>query len=301
MTDPQTQWQQQSGQQWYTDDILNWDDIFAPDAIDQAESEDDLPYGDILEKKYQYEAIPESKEFPVEKESEEVIFPVEEKNDEEFWPVEEVPEVEKISPIEEIPEVEQTVEFTDTIDKVAEREIQNIDQQAAIEQEKVWTLLDTQLQTDVQKKFGELFFTIKRIHAIKNKLWNDEESFDILWADNDKIFISYRFVWDEANDPTLIITKVEQDKSTEEETINELRFMFNEELSSLEVMVNDIMLFDEIKDFTEDQRKKMQVSEKLNKFIFLTSEEQKKLEKEIQMKEDEEKEKRKLQDVFRNF
>lgn len=99
----------------------------------------------------------------------------------------------------------------------------------------------------------------------------------------------------------LFITKIEQDKETEEETVNELRFTFNQETSSLEVMVNDTLLFDEIQDFTEDPKKKMQVSEKLNKFVFLASEEQRKLEKEIKEKEEAEKEKRKLQDIFRNF
>jgi hypothetical protein len=106
---------------------------------------------------------------------------------------------------------------------------------------------------------------------------------------------------DETHEPTLIITKIEEDKTNNEETSNELRFMFNQEAASLEVMVKDTLLLDEIQDFTEDQKKKMQVSEKLNKFIFLASEEQKKLEKEIQMKEEEEREKRKLQDIFRNF
>ena len=269
MIDPaQTQSQQQGDQQWNTEDILGWDDIF--NTIPKAESEDDLPYGDVLEKKYQYDSIPEIDKAPV---------------------------VEKV--VEEAPQVIPKV--VPVAEKVVEREVQEIKQQAGIEQEKVWTLLDTKLQTDVQKKFGELFFTTKRIHAIKEKLWKKEESFDILWADNDKIFVSYRFVLDETNDPTLVITKIEQDKSTEEETTNELRFMFNEELSSLEVMVNDILLFDEIKDFTEDQKKKMQVSEKLNKFVFLASEEQKKWEKQIQAREEELREKRKLQDIFRNF
>ena len=123
----------------------------------------------------------------------------------------------------------------------------------------------------------------------------------MLGADNDKVFISYRFFLDETHEPTVVITKIEQDKTTDEETSNELRFMFNQAALSLEVMVNDTLLFDEIQDFTEDQKKKMQVSEKLNKFIFLATEEQKKLEKEIQYKEEEEREKRKLQDIFRNL
>ena len=80
-----------------------------------------------------------------------------------------------------------------------------------------------------------------------------------------------------------------------------MRFTFNEETSSLEVMVNDSLLFDEIQDFTEDQKKKLQVVDKLNKFIFLTSEELRKLEKEIKEKEEGERERKKLQEIFRNF
>ena len=99
----------------------------------------------------------------------------------------------------------------------------------------------------------------------------------------------------------IFITKIEQDQETEEETINELRFTFNEETSSLEVVINDILLFDEIQDFTQDQKKKLQVVDKLNKFTFLTSEELRKIEKEIKEKEEAERERRKLQEIFRNF
>jgi len=99
----------------------------------------------------------------------------------------------------------------------------------------------------------------------------------------------------------IFITKIEQDKETEEETVNELRFTFNEETSSLEVMVNDTLLFDEIQDFTEDQKKKLQVMDKLNKFIFLASEKLRKIEKEIKEREEEERERKKLQEIFRNF
>ena len=99
----------------------------------------------------------------------------------------------------------------------------------------------------------------------------------------------------------LFITKIEQDKETDEETTNELKFTFNQENASLEVIVNDTLLFDEIHDFTEDQKKKLQVVDKLNKFTFLASEELRKMEKEIKEKEENEKERRKLQEIFRNF
>ncbi len=281
-TNPQQQGQQ--GQQQYHDDILGGEDIFTTIP----EVEEDLSYGDMLEKKYQFEPIPEfepeqSMEEPVQKFIEEPVqTPIEE-------PVQ--------TPIEQ-PIEEQVY----TPEPVAEEEEQEIEEEAELEQAQVESLLDTKLQTDVQKKFGELYFSSKKIYELREKIGMDtEDIFDILGADNDKVFISYRFLLDETNDPMLFITKIEQEKETEEETVNELRFTFNEETSSLEVMVNDTLLFDEIQDFTEDAKKKMQVTEKLNKFIFLTSEEVRKLEKQIKEKEEAENERRRLQDIFRNF
>jgi hypothetical protein len=41
--------------------------------------------------------------------------------------------------------------------------------------------LDTKLQTDVQKKFGDLYFTTKKIYELKEKVGaGGEETFDIL-------------------------------------------------------------------------------------------------------------------------
>ncbi len=255
----------QPSQQPYTDDILWEDNIFATIPEEEEIEEDDLPYGDILEKKYQFTPIPE----------EEIPAP--------------------------IPSSNYTLPEEKIEDTAAQQELQNIQQQSWIEHVQVETLLDTKLQTDVQKKFGELFFTTKKIYELKNTLWTTDEVFDILWANNDKIFISYRFLIDDTQDPILFITKIEQNKETEEELVNELKFEFSEAKNSLEVSINDILLFDEIQDFTDDPKKKMQVIDKLNKFIFLTSEEVRKLEKEIKENEENEKERKKLQEVFRNF
>jgi len=268
--------------QWYADDILGWEDMFA--SIPEAEEE--LPYGDVLEKKYQFAPIPETEE---EIHSTEPVIstpPV-------VWSVAPAPIQEDIS---------APIQAKDTEEAIPEKGVQvTVQQPVSSEEQSVDIASDNVFQTDVQKKFGELYVTTKKIYEFKEKLGISEDTFDILWADNDKVFISYRFLLDETNEPMIFITKIEQDKETEEEAINELRFTFNQETSSLEVMVNDTLLFDEIQDFTEDPKKKMQVSEKLNKFIFLASEEQRKLEKEIKEKEEEVKEKRKLQDIFRNF
>lgn len=66
-------------------------------------------------------------------------------------------------------------------------------------------------------------------------------------------------------------------------------------------MINDTLLFDEVEDFTEDQKKKLQVVDKINKFAFLVSEELRKIDKEIKEKEETERERKKLQEIFRNF
>ena len=99
----------------------------------------------------------------------------------------------------------------------------------------------------------------------------------------------------------VFITKTEQDKETESESVNELKFSFNEGLDSIEVMINDTLLFDEAQDLMEDAKKKMQVMDKINKFIFLASQELIKVEKIIKEREEEEHERKKLQDIFRNF
>lgn len=366
MTDPiQTDDPQQQGQQWYIDDILGWDDIFA--AIPKAALEkEDIPYGELLEKKYQFSPVPEvevptvnipdtkiqtppsepvppiAPPVPVTREIPMVTPPLEKPV------VQIVPQVSPLppktpiiekkpvpSPIhinKEIPKVvpsptvaiprnevkkqvdipvsrppavspvEEKVQVKEPIAPIVpEKKPAEIQKEVPLKEVPVEDVLDTKFQTDVQKKFGELFSTTKKIYQLKDKLWITEETFDILWADNDKIFISYRFLLDETDEPILFITKIEQDKETEEETINELRFTFNEETSSLEVVINDTLLFDEVEDFTEDQKKKLQVVDKINKFTFLASEELRKIEKEIKEKEEAEQERKKLQEIFRNF
>jgi hypothetical protein len=97
------------------------------------------------------------------------------------------------------------------------------------------------------------------------------------------------------------ITKVETNKEDEEETTHELSFYLSEQGTALNVNLDEVLLFDEEVDLKDDLKKKMQVMDKINKFIFLLTEEARKIEKEIKEKEAEEQEKRKLHDVFRNF
>jgi hypothetical protein len=83
--------------------------------------------------------------------------------------------------------------------------------------------------------------------------------------------------------------------------VNDLGFIMDTEHNSLQVILDDVLLLDEIEHLQDDPKKKMQVTEKLNKFIFLMSEYLKKAEKEAKEKEEAENERRRLQDIFRNF
>ena len=323
MTDPiQTTNPPQQWQQWTTDDILGWADIFA--TIPVATKEEDLGY-EALDKQYQFDPIPETIEdiqipmqtVPTQAPVQPVTIPVPTLAPvmQAQAPVEpatipvpapapvvqpQVPVTAPVSPAQPVmpPVPLQEVHMPETIAPIVE---EKKEVQVPQKIEEIEVPFDQKLQTDVQKKFGELFSTTKKIYELKEKVGVTEESFDILWADNDKLYVSYRFLLDETNEPILFITKIEQDKETEEETVNELRFTFNEETLSLEVVVNDMLLFDEVEDFTQDQKKKLQVVDKINKFTFLASEELRKMEKEIKEKEEAERERRKLQEIFRNF
>lgn len=197
-------------------------------------------------------------------------------------------------------EIPQTVETKQDV-SLSDEQLQDIQQQSSLEQIQVTDTLDTKLQSDIQKKFGELFFTTKKIYELKNKIGLEEDELHIVGADNDKVYIDYTFLLDETTNPMVSITKKEQQKETDEEIINQLKWTYNEEIASLEVMINDTILFNEQEDLVDDPKNKMQVMDKMNKFIFLASEELKKIEKIIKEKEEEEQERRSLQEIFRNF
>jgi len=84
-------------------------------------------------------------------------------------------------------------------------------------------------------------------------------------------------------DDIVEIEKTEFNKSDETTNTNKLEFLINKE--SLNVLIDNELLYDETNDLQENPNKKMQVMEKLNKFIFLVSEEYKKIEKEKKEKE----------------
>jgi hypothetical protein len=179
---------------------------------------------------------------------------------------------------------------------IEEEEIEDEDIDLEIEEEKEeWTQRETNVEidddkSDLQKKFYELIRETKNVHELVNK--DLSEWFDLLWWNDDRKKIIYKiFVWDNF----VNIDRIETLKDDESEETNTLSFVLKD--TSLKVNVDDELLYDEVEDLLENPGKKMQVSEKLNKFIFLVTEEYKKIENQKKEKE----KRNEIKWIFRNF
>lgn len=154
-------------------------------------------------------------------------------------------------------------------------------------------------KSDLMKKFLELVNKARELYKIAKM--DDGEYVELVGWDTWKSQVIYN-LWlikeDEESD-SILISKVETDSESQDQQQNNLQFKDNN--WSIEILLDEQLLYDEIEDLQEDQNKKMQVADKLNKFIFLVSEELKIYERDRKEKERMEQERRKLRDIFRNF
>lgn len=230
-----------------------------------------------------------------EQESREPTLPMDdEKPIDTIIPWEEESASEKDESIAQIPPYQEAVDPVSVQENETDEEA--VEEIPAYTQEENAPETNTQ-QSDLTQKFLEMFRLVKQVEELK---WG-EESFDVIGGNNEKSQIFYKFFAGDEEYPLVSVTKKEIDKIENEETVHELSFYLNEGASALMVNLDEELLFDEDIDLKDDVKKKMQVLEKINKFIFLVTEEAKKIEKEKKEKEAEMEEKRKLQDVFRNF
>jgi len=214
-------------------------------------------------------------------------------------PVESAEEIEPINEIAEIAEIPEVVEPIEELNPIEEEKVEeeeSEEEKSEIEEEKEeWTQREISVEidedkSDLQKKFYELIRETKNVHELVKK--DLSEGFDVLGGNDDRQKTTYKiFVWDEfAN-----IEKTEFTKSNESEETHSLNFTL--ENNSLKINIDNEMLYDELEDLLDNPSKKMQVSEKLNKFIFLITEEYKKIEKDKKQKE----KRNIIKWIFRNF
>lgn len=154
-------------------------------------------------------------------------------------------------------------------------------------------------KSDLMKKFGELVNKTKELYEIAKM--EDSEYVELVGGDTGKSQVIYNLWLIKENDETdsILISKIETDTESNDQQQNNLQF--KDDNWSLEILLDEQVLYDELQDLKEDQNKKMQVIDKLNKFIFLVSEELKVYQRDKKEKERMEQERRKLRDIFRNF
>lgn len=200
---------------------------------------------------------------------------------------------EEISEIEEITTENINRNSEDSIDKNERKEDNIINQKA---DEKEIKENNQEKKSDIQDKFSNLLDNVYELNELLNK--KDGDLLEIIWSNNDKATVLYQF-W--INDQKEIhVKRIETDKENEETNFNEIKLWLNPESNLFEIFLDEVLLFEE-SDILEDNKKKSQVMEKLNKFIFLTESKLKDAQKEIRAKQEEEEERKRLQDIFRNF
>lgn len=214
--------------------------------------------------------------------------------------IEETPKIEP-KPITKEPVIEKSVIEEPVIEQ---KQIEDDDEDIVAEDETIEEEIIPEIDgvvpevgSDFIKKFNELKKILSDVYEVKTKLGYEWTNFDVIWANSDRSKITYTFDLDE--DETISIQKTELDKQTEEETEHTLFFRVEEE--GLNVGMDDISLFEEKKDLEKDPKKKLQVMDKISKFIFLAGEYQNTIQMELREKLEEEQEKKKMQDIFRNF
>lgn len=265
----------------FDDDIDDIDDI--DDEEDEDEEDKEEEYEDIDDNK-ENTKINDSNESWTANNNESKVQPNEAEEDD---------EEENDAPVENKNNEEESDEYFDDFGEDEEpEEAPKTDEE---EKENI-TIQDYEkydpnlFKTDVQKKFGELQWKTEQIHKLVGKefdVW-----FDLLWWNDDRQKTIYKIIsWEDYVE----IEKEELNKEDESTKSNLLGFVLN--WNNLEIYVNDVLLYNEIPDLQNDPNKKMQVLEKMNKFIFLLDEEYKKIQKYKKEKE----ERNAVKWVFRNF
>lgn len=270
------------------DDLGTFDDIYDDD---EEEAEWDEPIENEEDK-----TVDEDNEYVDEKNNEEDNDTVTMDNKQEWIAQREDNEKEDDDTVNETANSDEDFEENEEVDDLWDDVVEEETPKTAEEQNESITVQDYEkydpnlFKTDIQKKFGELQWKTEKIHESVGKdldVW-----FDLLWWNDDRQKITYKIL---SGSDYVEIEKEELNKQDESKVTNMLQFVLD--WDSLQTIVNDILLYDEIPDLQNDPTKKMQVMEKMNKFIFLLDEEYKKIQKYKKEKE----ERNAVKWIFRNF
>ncbi len=198
------------------------------------------------------------------------------------------------------PQVSNTQDIDTEIDWDQENTIDQKDQdeEAIISDEKKMEM-EPANKSDLIQKFDELVNKTTQLYDTAGM--DDDDYIQLIGGNNGKSSINYnlRLIKEEDQNDRILISKIETDNDSSLQEQNNLHLKKND--GSLQIILDEVLLYDEVQDLQDDDNKKMQVVDKLNKFIFLVGEELKIYERDQKEKQRMEQERRKLRDIFRNF
>ncbi len=275
------------------------------------EPKTDIPSAENSVDPFGWYVLPqETKEASTEENPQEMAFdiniPSSAENANETIPLENSPIIEETINHEETKENdEKTKEVIIEEEKTIENNLSNIEEKNEEEttQEPVEQIETSNLEeqsekpvSDIQNKFDNLLQNVEELNSLLSiKNW---EVLEIIWANNEKNSILYQFWLNDQKE--IYVKRIETDKQNDETNFNELKLWLNPESHLFEIFLDEVLLFEE-EDLLQDNKKKSQVMEKVNKLIFLTESKLKDAQKELRAKQEEEEERKRLQDIFRNF
>ena len=263
------------------DDITPDDELFGYDDSDEITNNEEWWINNAENSEYSEEPIDDVDE-PIDDVDEPVddvdepVDDVEEHVDDVEEPVEDFEE--PMDDIEEpMDDIEEPVEDVEEPVDDVEEPVEDVEE--PVEEDKPESFENDESKSYVQNKFLELKFEWEKIFQLVKKdysVW-----FDLLWANDDRQKIIYKLFIDGDD---IEIRKTITDKTKDNETTTHT-LEFNLDWDSLDILIDWELLYNEDKDLKNDENKNKQVVEKLNKFIFLITQEYKKISKDRKNKE----------------
>lgn len=194
---------------------------------------------------------------------------------------------------------EMASSLKDEITQQQEKEENKNKEEETTSEEEIFEQEPESTGNEIIDKFLELSSTARKIFQLSE----DTSHFKILGGKSPKSTLEYfiYLVEDEDNHSDLFIKKVETNNEDSDEEEHLLQWSYNKDQHSLDIFVDEVILYELKQQATEEENKKNQIMEKLNKFWFLFETYFQDLYKEYQEKKEAQEKKKQLHEIFRSF
>ncbi len=162
--------------------------------------------------------------------------------------------------------LEEEVRSEENVEESSEEHTQEENSDGAVVQQTVDEVAaDTTIDSDTSD-LVQTFYRLQQSISTVHEQQGNRADFQIIGSDNDAVLIAYTFaLLDDARH--IVVTKEQTNRSDDTQSSNVLRFVLTQD-NILELYVDDVLLFTE-EQLNDSLKDRMQVLDKLNKFIFL--------------------------------